>query len=421
MEFISNLWKKLSFVAKPDEPENDDIEDEESVAGIASLTARRFSCSGSISGPSRLSQRRHTLYDCNESTALDIVDDISEIIKDGINTCRKRSLSESRLTFISRQKRRQSLHEYYSFGNIRATEENRHNKGDHGRRKSVADHSSVNTSKFEQAREQLFEKFSFGGHKTKDTCERKEIFEGSKGSATRRSMSGGVSISMREEPKASDIVGDVTHMIQDGINAFRKRSLSESRLTYISRQKRRQSLHEYYSSGNTRAAKKSTGTILYPGRRRSVSESGNTSKFEQAREKFLEKITFGRHQTKDAVKRDVMIEEGKRSGRRRSMSGGVLITSCEETRKSLFTAPDQATRPDHRRRRHSFVGLGSLDDRKAFDETKDGVKGKLFRPEKRRSALISETVARKLAERKREMKTLTRQQTITYMKIKHDL
>ena len=414
MEFISNLWKKLSFVIKPDEPENDDIEDEESVAGIASLTARRFSCNGNASGPSRLRQRRHTLYDCNESTALDIVDDVSEIIKDGISTCRKRSLSESRLTFISRQKRRQSLHEYYSFGNIRATEENRPNKGDHGRRRSVADHSSVNTSKFEQAREQLFEKISFGGHKTKDTCERKEISEGSKGSARRRSMSGGV-------PKASDIVGDVSHMIQDGMNAFRKRSLSESRLTFISRQKRRQSLHEYYSSGNTRAAKESTDTIVYPGRRRSVSESSNTSKFEQAREKFLEKITFGRHETKDTAKRDVMFEEGKRSGRRRSMSGGVLITSGEETRKSQFTAPDQATRPDHRRRRHSFVGLGSLVESKTFDETKDGVKGKLFRPEKRRSALISETVARKLAERKREMKTLTRQQTITYMKIKHDL
>ena len=298
MEFISNLWSKLLIFNKRDEAETDETEEAAADSAIARFAKRRFSCSGRISGASQLSRRRHSLYDCNAKEGPDIVDDAREIIRDGLKSLRRRSFAEPKVTPISKQKRKQSLYDYYSTRNARVAEEMTENRGNYGRR-------------------------------------------------------------------------------------------------------------------------------------RSVSDSGVLSTLGQARKSFLYNISIGDNVTRDKDEKGETMEDAIRYGRRRSLSGGAVFTSHEQTRKIYFTGRDQTRHSDHRRdefyrQQQSTVGMDSFVENRAVEESEDEsildiVKEKLFRPEKRRSELVSETVARKLAERKKELKTLTRRQTITYMKIKHDL
>ena len=246
------------------------------------------------------------------------------------------------------------------------------------------------------------------------------------------------------QTRSPEMEAEAKETNRDGKQTFSRRSLSEPKITPLLKQKRKQLLYNYYST-NGSDAEETTKSTEGSGRRRSVSDSGVTSILGQERKQFLYNYSIsgpretgergsmetGEWGSRETCEREEIIKGAILSERRRSLSGSAVTTTGELRRKMSFAGHDDTKRPDYRhfefgKRRHSTAGLDSFVGRQATNRTRDGsvldiVKEKLFWPENRRNELISETVARKLAKRKKEFKTLTRDQTIIYMKIKHNL
>ena len=132
-----------------------------------------------------------------------------------------------------------------------------------------------------------------------------------------------------------------------------------------------------------------------------------------------------------------MFDDLMRSVRRRFSSGGEHITTvprkCRKDAMSSLYSSHKTLSGAHRRRRsledlknvESKLGTLKCNDvkqqRRSDGSLIDVVKSKLLAMQHGSKESVSEAVARKLAERKRDYKVLTRPQTIRLMKMKYNL
>ena len=155
---------------------------------------------------------------------------------------------------------------------------------------------------------------------------------------------------------------------------------------------------------------------------------------------LLEKISSSSKdnclESQDDASLEEMFDDLMRSIRRKLASGHVTATPIKRKKDALYRlySRDHTAITINDCRRHSSVGfeeVASVKDFLTVREAKkqrrsegsllDCVRNKLFSAVQRSEETVPEAVARKIAERKREIKHLTRSQTVELMRLKYNL